>query len=53
MTQQKIASAELPAPNKVVVERGRRFRFAVSPANCFGAHGKAIRSVWLTGDFDA
>lgn len=45
------ACAELPAPNKVSVERGRRFRFAVSPANCFGAHGKPVRSAWLTGDF--
>ncbi len=45
------ACAELPAPNKVVVERGRRFRFAISPANSFGGHGKAIRSNWLTGEY--
>ena len=45
------ACSELPPPNKVPTVRGRRFRFAVSPANSFGGHGKAIRSDWLTGDF--
>ena len=47
------ACSELPAPNKVPTERGRRFRFAVAPANSFGGHGKAIRSDWLTGNFGA
>ena len=47
------ACAELPAPNKVATERGRRFRFAVAPANCFGGHGAAIRSEWITGGFGA
>ena len=42
-----------PPPNKVPTERGRRFRFAVAPANSFGGHGKAIRSDWLTGNFGA
>ena len=45
------ACSELPPPNKVPTVRGRRFRFAVSPANSFGGHGAAIRSDWLTGDF--
>jgi len=46
------ASSELPQPNnKVSMVRGRRFRFAVAPANSFGVHGKAIRSDWLTGNF--
>ena len=37
---------ELPAPIKGSVLRSRKFRFAVSPANCFGGHGAAIRSDW-------
>ena len=46
------ALSELPAPNgRLETRRGRRFRFAVSPANCFGAQGRAIRSKWTTGDF--
>ena len=45
------ACSELPPPNKVPTERGRRFRFAVSPANSFGGHGAAIRSDWITGNF--
>ena len=45
------ACSELPRENCVPDERGRRFRFAVSPANCYGAHGLAIRSDWLTGKY--
>ena len=46
------ALSELPAPNgKLEIRRGRRFRFAVAPANCYGAQGRAIRSKWITGDF--
>ncbi len=43
------ALAAMPA----LAARGRRFRFAVAPANSFGGHGRAIRSAWLTGDFGA
>lgn len=46
------AVSELPAPNGTLeTRRGRRFRFAVSPANCYGAQGRAIRSKWITGEF--
>ena len=40
------AEHELPPPSKLTPQRGRKFRFAVSPANCFGGHGAAIRSDW-------
>lgn len=46
------AVAELPQPNgKLETARGRTFRFAVSPANCYGKQGAAICSKWITGDF--
>ena len=39
------ALSELPMPNgKLAPERGVAYRFVVSPANCFGRHGAAIRS---------
>lgn len=39
------ALSELPMPNgKLAPERGVAYRFVVSPANCFGRHGSAIRS---------
>ena len=42
---------ELPRANRVPTVRGRRFRFAVAPANCFGGHGAEIHSAWITGNF--
>jgi predicted phosphodiesterase len=46
------ALSELPRANgRLETRRGRRFRFAVSPANCHGAQGRPIRSKWITGDF--
>ena len=46
------AVTELPQPNgRLETARGRKFRFAVSPANCYGKQGTAIRSKWITGDF--
>lgn len=45
------ACSDMPRENCVPDERGRRFRFVVSPANCFGVHGPAIRSAWITGKY--
>ena len=45
------ACSDLPRENCVPDERGRRFRFVVSPANSFGVHGPAIRSAWITGSY--
>ena len=43
------ATSELPQPNgKLETARGRKYRFAVSPANCYGKQGAAIRSKWIT-----
>ena len=43
------ATSELPQPNgKLETARGRKYRFAVSPANCYGEQGAAIRSNWIT-----
>ena len=43
------SAAELPQPNgKLETARGRKYRFAVSPANCYGKQGAAIRSAWIT-----
>lgn len=44
------AVSELPQPNgKLETARGRKYRFAVSPANCYGKQGAAIRSKWIAG----
>ena len=45
------AEHELPPPSKLTPRRGRKFRFAVSPANCYGGHGAAIRSDWTWNKF--
>ena len=43
------ALSELPSPNgRLPLERGRRWRFCVSPADCYGRHGKPIRSEWMS-----
>lgn len=41
------AVSDLPAPNgKLDPTRGRRWRFAVRPCDCFGNKGKAICTKW-------
>jgi len=43
------ATSELPQPNgRLETARGRKYRFAVSPANCYGKQGATIRSKWIT-----
>ena len=43
------ATSELPQPNgRLETARGRKYRFAVSPANCYGAQGTAVVSKWIT-----
>ncbi len=43
------ATSELPQPNgRLETARGRKYRFAVSPANCYGVQGTAVFSKWIT-----
>ena len=44
------AKAELPRGNgREPAARGRTFRFAVRPCNCFGVSGAPIHSAWMVG----
>lgn len=44
------SAAELPRGNgREPAARGREFRFAVRPSNCYGALGRPIHSTWMVG----